>query len=76
MFIYWDLTRNLCLPALAPNLYLPAKAYNFNYRSGAWIRICLIICSSSSGSSNISISSNFFGIDNTNNDISMPVLVN
>ena len=37
-----------------------------------WICIYLLICSSSSGSSNISNSSNFFRLDNTN--ICMPVL--
>ena len=39
-----------------------------------WFCIYLLIYSSSSGSSNISNSSNFLGLDNTN--ISMPILVN
>ena len=39
-----------------------------------WIWIYLLICNSSSDNSNISNSSNFFGLDNTN--ISMPILVN
>ena len=37
-----------------------------------WIWIYLLICSSSSGSSNISNNSNFFRLDNTN--ICMPIL--
>ena len=39
-----------------------------------WICIYLLIYSSSSGSSNISNSNNFLGLDNTH--ISMPILVN
>ena len=62
------------MPALPPNLYLMALAYDLYYWSGTWIYIYSFIDSSSTGSSNISSSSNFFEIDNTNTSI--PILVN
>ena len=75
----------ILLPVRALTLHIPTLSFQFvfvftvlahdlYYRSGAWIRIYLIIGSSSSSSSGSSdSSSNFFGIDNVN--ISMPILV-
>ena len=67
---------SLHIPTLSRQLVFVFKTLvqDFYYWSGAWIYIYLIITSKSTGSSNCSSSSNFFGIDNTN--ISMPILVN
>ena len=53
-----------------PNLYLLALAYDLYYRV---LNFHLLFnCCSSSGTANISNSSNFFGLNNAN--ISMPIL--
>ena len=54
------------------NLYLLALVYDLYYRVLNFH--LLFSCCSSSGSGNISNSSNFFGLNSTN--ISMPILVN
>ena len=60
----YQLVPPICIYWLWPTIFIAVL----------WICIYLLICSSSCGSSNISNSSNFLGLDNTN--ISMPISVN
>ena len=65
-------------PGLAYTNHVPPVCIHWSWPTICitvlWICIYFFICSHSSGSSNISNSSNFFGLDNTN--IRMPIVVN